>query len=99
MVRHLLRATVGVDRARRLALCLPSTAQAQQGFMGGGADGFISDPFNFYYAFYLPNQQMQSLRPRPIDTHQPGGGRTAILCTDRPPQLIQPDFALWRPDL
>jgi len=41
--------------------CLPSSAHAQ------GAD-LLSDPFNFYYAFYLPNQQMQAMRPRPIDT-------------------------------
>jgi len=27
-----------------------------------------ADPFTFYYAYYLPNQQMQSLRPTPMDT-------------------------------
>ena len=27
-----------------------------------------ADPFTFYYAYYLPNQQMQAMRPRPIDT-------------------------------
>ena len=48
-------------------MILPSPAQVQ-GFMGGGGGGdFLSDPFSFYYAFYLPNQQLQAMRPRPVD--------------------------------
>jgi hypothetical protein len=33
-----------------------------------GMGDLLSDPFAFYYAYYLPNQQMQSMRPRPSDT-------------------------------
>jgi hypothetical protein len=44
-------------------LVLPNAAMAQVGI---GSIG--SDPFAFYYAYYLPNQQMQAVRPRPIDT-------------------------------
>lgn len=65
MVRHLLRAIVAMIVLNSALFCLPSPAQAQ-GFGGGG--GFLSDPFNFYYAFYLPNQQMQAMRPTPMDT-------------------------------
>ena len=28
----------------------------------------MADPFQFYYAIYLPNQQLQSLRVKPSDT-------------------------------
>ena len=54
--------------------------------MGGGAGGggFLSDPFTFYYAFYLPNQQLQALRPRPIDTlNQAVAGRQYYSQMDR----------------
>ena len=27
----------------------------------------LSDPFAFYYAIYLPNQQLQAMRPTPLD--------------------------------
>jgi hypothetical protein len=33
----------------------------------GGA-GILNDPFTFYYSIYLPNQQLQSLRPSPLDS-------------------------------
>ena len=33
----------------------------------GGIGDITSDPFAFYYAYYLPNQQMQAMRPRPSD--------------------------------
>jgi hypothetical protein len=66
MFRHLVRATVGVMVASGSLMCLPSPAQAQ-GALGGGA-GNLTDPFQFYYGVYLPNQQLQSMRPRPIDT-------------------------------
>ncbi len=70
MIRHVLRATATMIVLGGSLFCLPSSAHAQGGFMGGGAGGggFLSDPFNFYYAFYLPNQQLQAMRPRPIDT-------------------------------
>ena len=78
MFRHLLRVIVGVIVASGSLVCLPSSAQAQ-GFMGGGGD-FMSDPFNFYYAFYLPNQQLQAMRPTP-DRHaeQCGCAATVLL--------------------
>ncbi len=50
-------------------MCLTGQARAQFGAGLGGSNGTIlNDPFTFYYAFYLPNQQMQSLRVRPSDT-------------------------------
>jgi hypothetical protein len=68
MCRQLLRATVGAIVASASLFCLPSPATAQ-GLLGGGAGGgLINDPFQFYYGIYLPNQQLQSLRPRPVDT-------------------------------
>jgi len=39
-----------------------STAKAQTTI-----GDIASDPFAFYYAYYLPNQQMQAMRPRPDD--------------------------------
>ena len=78
MFRHLLRATVAMVVLSASLICSPP-ARAQ-GFMGGGAGGggFLSDPFNST-TFYLPNQQLQSLRPTPDGQHQPGDGRAAIL--------------------
>jgi len=69
MFRHLVRATVVLVVLSASLVCVPSRAVAQ-GFMGGGAGGggFLSDPFQFYYAFYLPNQQMQAMRPTPMDS-------------------------------
>jgi hypothetical protein len=67
MKRHLLHAVVG---SVALVVCLalsPSPANAQ-GFFGGNQGGILNDPFSFYYAFYLPNQQLQALRPTPNDT-------------------------------
>lgn len=56
---------------RLMALCVlglgvvfvPSTASAQVSI-----GDITADPFAFYYAFYLPNQQMQAMRPRPDDS-------------------------------
>ena len=31
-------------------------------------NGIFDDPFTFYYAYYLPNQQLQALRPSPLDS-------------------------------
>ncbi len=66
MFRHLLRVMVGLIVASGALLSPASRVQAQGLGLGGG--DITSDPFTFYYAFYLPNQQLQSMRPRPIDT-------------------------------
>jgi hypothetical protein len=42
----------------------PASAQTNTGL---GLGNIVSDPFTFYYAYYLPNQQIQALRPKPID--------------------------------
>jgi hypothetical protein len=44
-------------------MTMPGRAQAQ-GFAQGS---LLNDPFSFYYAFYLPNQQLQAMRPTPLD--------------------------------
>jgi len=85
MIRHLLHASLGLIVVSGSLFCVPTPAKAQ-GFMGGGAGGggFLSDPFNFYYAFYLPNQQMQSMRLRPSDTlNQVVAARQGYAQTDR----------------
>ena len=46
--------------------------------------GFGGDPFQFYYAYYLPNQAMLSMRNRPIDTlNQFTAARQYYAQTDR----------------
>ena len=49
------------------ALVTARPASAQAVATGIGIGDITSDPFTFYYAYYLPNQQMQSLRSRPSD--------------------------------
>ncbi len=46
----------------------PALARAQATTPGAGLGNIAGDPFTFYYAYYLPNQQMQSMRPTPMDT-------------------------------
>jgi hypothetical protein len=69
MERHLLRAAGGFFV---LVVCLTSLsgqAQAQAGLgLGLGPGGILNDPFTFYYAFYLPNQQLQAMRSTPMDS-------------------------------
>jgi hypothetical protein len=69
MGRHLLRAAGGFFV---LVVCLTSLsgqAKAQAGLgLGLGPGGILNDPFTFYYAFYLPNQQLQALRSTPMDS-------------------------------
>jgi hypothetical protein len=43
-------------------------AEAQTAAGGLPGAGFLTDPFAFYYAIYLPNQQLQSMRPTPLDS-------------------------------
>jgi hypothetical protein len=49
------------------AALAPGSAQAQTVSGAPGSPDLLSDPFTFYYAYYLPNQQLQAMRPRPID--------------------------------
>ena len=42
----------------------------------------MSDPFIFYYAVYLPNQQLQAMRPNPMDTINSAIAGPAILRPD-----------------
>ena len=70
MLRHLVRTGCG---STVLALCLTfspgeALAQAAGAGLGLGGGGILNDPFTFYYAVYLPNQQLQAMRPRPMDT-------------------------------
>ncbi len=69
-------------------LCLlltPSLAHAQATAVGGvGLNNIIQDPFTFYYAYYLPNQQLQAMRPSPSDTiNQVAVNRQYYAQTDR----------------
>jgi hypothetical protein len=70
MVQHLWRA-VGGSTLWVVCLTLLSSPSFGQGLGTGaalGGAGLLNDPFTFYYAIYLPNQQLQSLRPTPLDT-------------------------------
>src|SRR6516165_11594775 len=51
-----------------IATLASTSARAQVPLTGQGIGDILSDPFTFYYAYYLPNQQIQALRPRPGDT-------------------------------
>jgi hypothetical protein len=67
MCRHLSRLAIMLVAVVLLTTFASGQAKAQ-GLFGGDVNGFMSDPFSFYYAVYLPNQQLQSLRPTPLDT-------------------------------
>jgi hypothetical protein len=69
MVRHLLRAFAGSTVLVVCLISLPGQALAQAGLGLGVSNGAIlNDPFSFYYAVYLPNQQLQAMRPMTSDT-------------------------------
>lgn len=68
MKRHLLPAAGAILAA---AFCLSAgsdraVAQVLGGAAGSGL-GIFADPFSAYYAIYLPNQQLQAMRPGPLD--------------------------------
>jgi hypothetical protein len=67
MHRQILRYTPLLVLICIVASLVPSAARAQTPVPGLGVGDIAADPFTFYYAFYLPNQQMQALRPKPID--------------------------------
>jgi hypothetical protein len=69
MIRHLARLGISLGVLIALPVFASNQARAQGGLFGAGAsNGFMSDPFSFYYGVYLPNQQLQSLRATPNDT-------------------------------
>jgi hypothetical protein len=64
MVRHLVRVA---SANLALVVCLSVlTGRVEAQTIGAGV-GDVSDPFAFYYAIYLPNQQLQAMRPGPLD--------------------------------
>jgi hypothetical protein len=65
MLRHLVRMA---STMLMLLVCLWGlSGRAEAQLLGSGSTDVLSDPFAFYYAIYLPNQQLQSLRPGPLD--------------------------------
>jgi hypothetical protein len=68
MRRHFGTACVAaLALAGSLAL-FAGEARAQLASVPGTTQDVLSDPFAFYYAIYLPNQQLQALRPGPLDS-------------------------------
>ncbi len=65
MVRHLVRIASSILTLLVCLSALTDRVEAQALSPLGG--GNLSDPFSFYYAVYLPNQQLQALRPGPLD--------------------------------
>jgi hypothetical protein len=74
MMRHLWRSANGSTLWVVCLLSLPGQTFGQGVGTGAarGEAGILNDPFTFYYAFYLPNQQLQSLRSSPLDTINSG---------------------------
>ena len=71
MRRHLVHSVVAA-LAVFVGLAIPAgRAEAQTGVGAAGGIGnglgVLNDPFAFYYAIYLPNQQLQAMRPAPLD--------------------------------
>ncbi len=71
MRRHLVHSVVAA-LAVFVGLAIPAgRAEAQTGVGAAGGIGnglgVLNDPFAFYYAIYLPNQQLQSMRPAPLE--------------------------------
>src|SRR5271157_3585052 len=70
MSRPMFRSTAFLFLISLGVALTPALARAQTTTTGGATLGNIveGDPFTFYYAYYLPNQQMLSMRPTPMDT-------------------------------
>src|SRR5271166_5935836 len=71
MSRPMFRSTALLFLSLLGVALAPALARAQaQATIANGGLGNIGaiDPFTFYYAYYLPNQQMQAMRPTPMDT-------------------------------
>jgi hypothetical protein len=75
------------------AVFTPSSTQAQA-VMGD----IVSDPFAFYYAYYLPNQQMQAMRPRPDDAINQAVQQRQYYATLQRPTLYNPISPYTEPD-
>ncbi len=86
---------------RTIALCLlglgavltPATAQAQLGI-----GDIAADPFTFYYAYYLPNQQMQAMRPRPDDAINQAVQQRQYFAASQRPTLYNPVSPYTEPE-
>ena len=69
MIRHFVHALVVTLAVLVCSSISAGRAVAQTGAAGALAgQGMLADPFSFYYAIYLPNQQLQSMRPTPLDS-------------------------------
>ena len=99
MVRHLLRTAGGSIVLVLCLISLPGQAFAQAGSAGLGGAGILNDPFTFYYAIYLPNQQLQSMRPTPMDSINNAMVTRQYYAQSDRRGLVQPDFSLRRPEL
>jgi hypothetical protein len=66
MIRHLSRFALALGVVTAVLGCASGQAKAQ-GLLNTN-NGFMADPFQFYYGVYLPNQQLQALRATPMDT-------------------------------
>jgi hypothetical protein len=65
MVRHLVHAT-GAALLTMVGLAIVAgRGEAQTPALS--PNGIFDDPFTFYYAYYLPNQQLQAMRPSALD--------------------------------
>ncbi len=74
------------------AVLTPSPARAQLGI-----GDITADPFAFYYAYYLPNQQMQAMRPRAEDPINLAVQQRQYYATVNRPTLYNPVSAYNEP--
>jgi hypothetical protein len=69
MSRPMFRSTAFLFLISLGVALAPALARAQTTTNGATLGNIVgSDPFTFYYAYYLPNQQIQAMRPTPSDT-------------------------------
>ena len=97
MKRHFVHAVV-VTLAVLVAF-VPVPPAGPRPRSGRGAlagQGILADPFSFYYAIYLPNQQLQAMRPTPLDSVNEAMVVPPILRPGEPPGALRPDFPVLR---
>src|SRR5208283_1617205 len=68
MSRPMFRSTAMLFLSCLGVALAPALARAQATVPGAALGNIANDPFTFYYAYYLPNQQIQAMRPSPMDT-------------------------------